>query len=227
MAKFELNKSVGHLLRRAQQYSFDKYSDQMGNNALTPRQFAVLHAVSKNEGLSQTDLVKATGIDRSTLADMISRMIKKGLLTRKRTKADARANAVSITASGKKSMTSAEPKVTKADDEVLKVLAKAKQGEFVRLLQSISSEIDKEMEAAAAKTARRPAAKRKTAVKKKKTVAKKRPLRNGGQRRRRPLARSGNLSHDKRAKRPDRSAIGALLFATMVWNVRHVGSRAQ
>ncbi len=180
MAKFDLNKSVGHLLRRAQQYSFDKYSDQMGNNDLTPRQFAVLHAVSKNEGLSQTDLVKATGIDRSTLADMISRMIKKGLLTRKRTKADARANAVSITASGRKSMNSAEPKVTKADDDVLKVLAKSKQGDFVRLLQSISEEIDKEMEAAAAKTARRPAAKRKTAAKKrpaakKKTAAKKRP----------------------------------------------------
>ena len=74
--KFDLSDSPGHLLRRAQQYSFDLFSKEIGNSRLTPRQFAVLLTVQQNEGLSQTDLVKRTGIDRSTLADMISRLIR-------------------------------------------------------------------------------------------------------------------------------------------------------
>src|SRR5215470_10270237 len=82
---FNLAQSPGHLLRRAQQYAFDIYAREVGVDGLTPRQFAVLVTVDQNEGLSQTDLVRLTGIDRSTLADMISRLLKRDLLARKRT----------------------------------------------------------------------------------------------------------------------------------------------
>ncbi|MFZ2468643.1 MAG: helix-turn-helix domain-containing protein, partial [Parvibaculum sedimenti] len=91
---YDLENSLSHLLRRAQQFAYDQFVQQMGNGSITPRQFIVLFAVNEEEGLSQTDLVNRTGIDRSTLADMISRMIKNGLLARKRTAEDARANAV-------------------------------------------------------------------------------------------------------------------------------------
>jgi DNA-binding MarR family transcriptional regulator len=56
----------------------------MGDGDLAPRQHAVLVAVSQNEGLSQTNLVEKTGVDRSTLADIVRRMLKKGLLQRRR-----------------------------------------------------------------------------------------------------------------------------------------------
>ncbi len=168
---FDLNKSPGHLLRRAQQYSFDQYAKIVGTGNLTPRQFAVLHTVSKNEGLSQTDLVKLTGIDRSTLADMISRMLKKGLLARQRTKADARANAVRLTAKGRNAMNSVRAKVMKADAAVLKVIPKAQQAAFMRILKTISDQIDRELEEQSKTAKKRPAAKKKTA--KRKTAKKK------------------------------------------------------
>ena len=82
---YDLETSLSHLLRRAQQFAYDQFVQQMGTSSITPRQFIVLFAVNEEEGLSQTDLVNRTGIDRSTLADMISRMIKNGLLARKRT----------------------------------------------------------------------------------------------------------------------------------------------
>ena len=63
----------------------------MKDGDLTPRQLAVLVTVAQNEGLSQTGLVDRTGIDRSTLADIVRRMQRKGLLQRRRTKEDARA----------------------------------------------------------------------------------------------------------------------------------------
>ena len=174
MAKSNLDKSVGHLLRRAQQYSFDMYAKQVGTGGLTPRQFAVLQAVSENPGLSQTDLVKRTGIDRSTLADMISRMLKKGLLSRQRTKSDARANAVSVTAAGKRGMKGAAAKVAQADRDVLKAVPKAQQAGFLKALTSISNQIDQELDASGTAAKKGPAKKRKTAKKRAKLKTAKR-----------------------------------------------------
>ena len=162
---YNLKKSPGHLLRRAQQYAHDLYAKEVGSSGPTPRQFEVLHTVAGNEGLSQTDLVHATGIDRSTLADMIARMIKKGLLSRKRTKEDARANAVSITAKGKTMLKKAQSGVNKAENATLRVLPKSQQAGFMRALTAYAEALDK-MEQAASAPKKRKATKRKAAKRK-------------------------------------------------------------
>jgi DNA-binding MarR family transcriptional regulator len=174
MAKFSLQKSVGHLIRRAQQYSYDLYAAEVGKTGPTPRQFAVLHTVSEDEGLSQTDLVRKTGIDRSTLADMISRLIKKGYLARQRTKADARANSVKLTAKGKSVLRSAVAKVTKAETAALNVLPKSQQAAFMKALSTYAEALDKIEAAAMApkKRATKKKATKKKATKKKATKKK-------------------------------------------------------
>lgn len=167
---YNLKKSPGHLLRRAQQYAHDLYAKEVSSSGPTPRQFEVLHTVAANEGLSQTDLVRTTGIDRSTLADMIARMIKKGLLSRKRTKEDARANAVSITASGKRVLKSALPGVSKAENAALRVLPKTQQAAFMKALSAYADALDK-LEAADSAPKKRKATK-KAATKRKATKRK-------------------------------------------------------
>ena len=92
-----LHRSPIHLLHRAGQCAGDIFHTEMKDGDLTPRQLAVLVTVANNEGLSQTGLVDRTGIDRSTLADIVRRMQRKGLLQRRRTKEDARAYAVKLT----------------------------------------------------------------------------------------------------------------------------------
>jgi DNA-binding MarR family transcriptional regulator len=71
-----------------------------GHSDLTLPQLVVMAAIKAHPGGSQTDLVGLTGIDRSTLADVVRRMQKKGLLQRRRTKEDARAYAVRLTDRG-------------------------------------------------------------------------------------------------------------------------------
>lgn len=173
-SKFDLSSSPGHLLRRAQQYAFDLFSAEIGDSRLTPRQFAVLLTVQQNEGLSQTDLVKRTGIDRSTLADMISRLISRGTLSRTRTKADARANSVKITAAGKRELSTHQAKVKKAEDKILGPIAASKRKDFMNALKAIAAAADA-LEAADSAPAKKPVAKRKAAPKRKaaKKVAKK------------------------------------------------------
>ena len=110
---------------------------EMPEDGLTPRQFAVLHTVSQNEGLSQTNLVEKTGIDRSTLADIIRRMLKKGLLQRRRTKEDARAYAVRLTEAGWRILRQADPIVSKVDERVLSVLSTQERDRFLQDLNRI------------------------------------------------------------------------------------------
>ena len=92
--------SPSHLMHRALQLALDIYSEEMGADGLTQRQFAVLEAASLKAGLTQTELVRMTGIDRSTLADLVTRMTAKGLLERERSTLDARAKAVRLSTEG-------------------------------------------------------------------------------------------------------------------------------
>jgi DNA-binding MarR family transcriptional regulator len=104
---------------------------------LTPRQYAVLVTVAYNEGLSQTHLVERTGIDRSTLADIVRRMLKKGLLQRRRTKEDARAYAVKLTDEGWRVLKGAEPLAKRVDDKLLGALPTAQRERFLQDLAAI------------------------------------------------------------------------------------------
>ncbi len=138
---YDLETSLSHLLRRAQQFAYDQFVQQMGKSNITPRQFIVLFAVNEEEGLSQTDLVNRTGIDRSTLADMISRMIKNGLLARKRTAEDARANAVRLTAAGRRALASSQPRAIAAEKALLEMLPKSTQADLVKGLTQLANAI--------------------------------------------------------------------------------------
>lgn len=132
-----LEKSPLHLLHRAGQCAAELFQAELGSGDLTPRQFAVLVTVSQNEGLSQTHLVDRTGIDRSTLADIVRRMLKKGLLQRRRTKEDARAYAVKLTDEGWKVLKSADPLSRKVDDRILSSLAAGQRDRFMQDLNAI------------------------------------------------------------------------------------------
>jgi DNA-binding MarR family transcriptional regulator len=113
----------------------------MGSD-LTPRQYAVLASVAKSEGLSQTDLVAETGIDRSTLADVVRRMLKKGLIQRRRTKHDARAYAVRLTEEGRRILAESEPLVREIDQRILEVLPPAERLQFLDDLSAIINATD-------------------------------------------------------------------------------------
>jgi MarR family transcriptional regulator, temperature-dependent positive regulator of motility len=131
-----LERSPLHLLHRAGQCAAEVFQTELGSGDVTPRQFAVLVTVSQNEGLSQTHLVDRTGIDRSTLADIVRRMLKKGLLQRRRTREDARAYAVKLTEEGWRVLKSVDPLSRKVDE---RIMASLPAGQRERLLQDLNA----------------------------------------------------------------------------------------
>ncbi len=136
-----LDRSAVHLLHRAGQCAGDMFTEEVVSGDLTPRQFAILLTISQKEGLSQTDVVERTGIDRSTLADIIRRMLKKGLIRRRRTRNDARVYAVRLTDEGRAALNAAQPAALQADARLLAALPEAKRGEFLESLSAIVSSL--------------------------------------------------------------------------------------
>ncbi|MCR9129272.1 MAG: MarR family winged helix-turn-helix transcriptional regulator [Alphaproteobacteria bacterium] len=177
-AEFDLAVSPGHLLHRAQQFAADRFSEATGGVEITQRQFAVLCAVHANEGLTQTQLVQATGIDRSTLAELVSRMASKGLLLREKAAGDARANAVRFTDDGRSLYGTVIAGAKAADEAILSALPKNKRASFAEALARIAraSELGAEaakLEAKKAKAALKAMAKDAKAADKKKKKKKK------------------------------------------------------
>jgi DNA-binding MarR family transcriptional regulator len=123
------------LLHRAQQLSAILFEAEVGAD-LTPRQFAVLTAVAENEGLSQTGIVQRTGIDRSTLTDLVRRLVKKGLLQRRRNKKDARAFVLKLTGDGQKVLSRMTPLALNVDRRIMEATGGDKD-KFLERLQGM------------------------------------------------------------------------------------------
>ncbi len=131
--EFNLDRSASHLLHRAQQFAAEKF-ESMGEVGITLRQFAVLAAVYEQEGCTQSELVKSTGIDRSTLADMVARMERNGFIERRQAKLDARAKAVHLTDQGREALDAAKPMVQRSDEAILSMLPKNRRRAFLGVL---------------------------------------------------------------------------------------------
>ncbi len=117
-----VDKSVIHLLHRASQRASEIFAQETRDFDLTARQYAVITTVAQHEGLSQTDLVRITGIDRSTLADVVQRLLKRGVIQRQRTTQDGRTYAVSLSPAGRELLDSIKPYARRADRLVMSCL---------------------------------------------------------------------------------------------------------
>ncbi len=129
--------SALHLLHRAGQCADELFALRVGETGLTPRQFAVMTAIANSEEPSQTTLVERTGIDRSTMADIVRRLTARGLVQRRRTRRDARRYAVRLTDKGEGALKQAEPAARSTDERILSALAPTQRDAFLRSLSKI------------------------------------------------------------------------------------------
>jgi len=134
--------STTHLLHRAGQLAEDIFSRSIGDLGITARQYVVLSVVDGLDDPSQTRLCEISGIDRSTLADIVRRLVSSGLLTRRRTRNDARMYAVRVTPEGKSVLEKAGPIAQKVDAAVLTALSASERETFNNLLEKVVSQAD-------------------------------------------------------------------------------------
>jgi DNA-binding MarR family transcriptional regulator len=131
---FQLAQAPGHLLRRAQQRAVEIFAQELGPGGPTPQQFALLLSIAQQPGISQVGLVRAIGVDRSTVAEMVQRLARRGLIARRRTAQDGRENTLTLSAAGTKLLQRALPAVERAQHRIMAPLARAQRKVALRLL---------------------------------------------------------------------------------------------
>lgn len=138
---FTLSRSISHQLHRASQVAAERFS-RGAPDALSLRQYSVLAAIADKPGASQSALVRAASVDRSTLADMLKRLEAMGLIHKEASASDARAKAVALTKEGQRVLADAARDAHRADQAVLDVVPKGKRKSFQAALLALTEKLD-------------------------------------------------------------------------------------
>ena len=137
LIRFDLHGLPGHLLRRCHQRSQEIFARHVGDD-LTRQQVALLIAVAQNPGASQRDLVAATGIDKSTLQEMLGRLVSRGWAMRERNPDDRRAWTIRITDGGTALLSRHRAAFDRTQREILAPLPTNDHAPFLRSLRILA-----------------------------------------------------------------------------------------
>lgn len=114
-AEPEPYRHTGYLLRRAQQLHVATWARIVSTDISTV-QYSILVVLDREGELSQRELCEQVDLDRSTIADLVARMERRGLVTRRRDPADARCKAVGLTDHGRAERLRLRPLVDQVED---------------------------------------------------------------------------------------------------------------
>ncbi|MFB8028861.1 MarR family winged helix-turn-helix transcriptional regulator [Streptomyces sp. NPDC056465] len=99
MQAVDLSTHPGHLARRLQQAHHLLWSTMVSQEITSP-QFAVLNALTAEPGLDQRTVGERVGLDRSTVAEVITRLLRRELLDKVRDPGDGRRFLLRLTGEG-------------------------------------------------------------------------------------------------------------------------------
>jgi MarR family transcriptional regulator, temperature-dependent positive regulator of motility len=106
---------TGHLIRRAQQRHAALWN-ALVSAEVSSVQFAALTLLERMPGASQAELGAALDLDRSTIADLVARLERRGAVERTPHASDRRRNAVRLTAAGADELARLRPLARAAND---------------------------------------------------------------------------------------------------------------
>lgn len=135
--EFPLRKTAGHLIRRAHQLATAVFVQEV-DGILSPHQFATLLSLCQEPGLNQVDLIARIAADRSAVSSLVMRLEAKGLLEKRRPKADARKTELFITEAGIAAVAKALAGSVRAHDRILSMMPEHLRQPFMEALQHLA-----------------------------------------------------------------------------------------
>jgi DNA-binding MarR family transcriptional regulator len=135
-----LPKLAGYHLRMAQVALFRDFAQGPGELDVTPGLFGVLIIIEANPDLKQSDLARATQLDRSTVVTVIDNLERRGLVERRAALNDRRSNAIRLTADGAVLLRKLKRQVSQHEKRLLRNFSDAERDQFFALLQKVFPE---------------------------------------------------------------------------------------
>jgi len=132
----DLASFTGFLIRRAQQAHVAAWQREVSSE-VTSVQFGVLELLHRNPGSSQRDLCEGLDLDRSTIADIVSRLQRRGLIERVRDADDRRRNVMHLTERGAEELEKLLPRVWQVEHVLTGDLNPSDRVALQRLLTAV------------------------------------------------------------------------------------------
>jgi DNA-binding MarR family transcriptional regulator len=126
----------GHLLRRALQV-MNLLWDQEVSHTITSPQFAALNALYKEPKLDQGTLGQRISLDRSTMAEVVSRLRVRGLINTERDTRDGRRKKITLTTKGTRTVQQLIPRTHQMTGKLVGPLDAGERDELMRLLMTV------------------------------------------------------------------------------------------
>lgn len=127
----------GFLVRRLHQIHVAMFHEECGEFGITPVQFGLLTVLDRKSPLDQVSLAAEVGIDRTNVADVISRLESRGLVERRANAADRRTRLVSITEDGREFRRQVHTRMEIAQERFLAPLPPEERAAFMTLLRRL------------------------------------------------------------------------------------------
>ena len=127
----------GFLVRRLHQIHVAMFHEECGNFSITPVQFSLLTVLDKESSLDQVTLAAEVGIDRTNVADVITRLESRDLVERRDNPSDRRTRLVSITEEGREFRQRVHQCMESAQERFLAPLGEEDRHLFMRLLRNL------------------------------------------------------------------------------------------
>ena len=127
---------TGHLLRRGQQLHVAGWQRDVCAET-TSVQFAALTVLDERPGASQRELGRVLDLDRSTIADLVARMVRRNLIERERDEDDRRRNTLQLTIAGRDELARLRPRVEAIEPILTAGLSPSERAELRRLLDRV------------------------------------------------------------------------------------------
>lgn len=139
--QFKLAGSPSHLLHRVEQLASERFTHLVGDT-IKLRELILLAAIAEQPGLSQSDLGRIAGVDKSTLADAMSKMETRGWVVRTPSTSDGRAYSVLLGQAGGTVLSATVQHARAADAAILDLLPRTKARSFLNLLTKLTKLAD-------------------------------------------------------------------------------------
>jgi MarR family transcriptional regulator, temperature-dependent positive regulator of motility len=128
-----LSRFTGSLVRRAQQRHAAVWLSEVSAE-ITSVQYAALEVLQEMPGVNQRQLGEKLDVDRSTVADLVARMVRNGLIERADDPGDKRSYVLFLTSEGKKQLVTLRPRVEEVERILTARLSQRESQELRRLL---------------------------------------------------------------------------------------------
>ncbi|MGW0735696.1 MarR family winged helix-turn-helix transcriptional regulator [Streptomyces sp. NPDC002851] len=137
MPALDLGSHPGHLARRLQQAHTLLWTSMVSEEVTSP-QFAVLNTLVGEDDLDQRTVGERVGLDRSTVAEVIRRLVGRGLVDKVRDAKDGRRSVLRATDEGRRVHRKLSPRTARMNQIFLSPLDPVEQKTFLELLRRVS-----------------------------------------------------------------------------------------